>query len=190
MNLQATMQTAVPEPVQAKMSRYNIAFKTRNISGEWFWVKSHESLEEIAKKAQEYCVEVWCIPPLGPKLINYQSNHDATPGDSKISPVYMAETILSYKDIIESGYKLTINIESSTFMGQSIRTLHVLEIYKPDAVNAKEEAERAERRATGRVHHCGDEFCPGDCEELCCGCMYVCWCKNGKGLRRFIERGY
>ncbi len=167
---------------------YKIVYTTRNISGEWFWVTNHETLEETAEKAQAFIMEHWDAPPIGPKQIVYNTDDEYSEGGSTTDPAHVAAIVLSHRADIEVGDKLYIKTELVEI--HRTRNLNSLEIYKPSAVQAKEEAERTRRRATGHVHCCGDELCDGDCGELPCGCFRECWCKNGKGLRRFLERGY
>ncbi len=170
---------------QAMNQAYRIAYTKHAYSSPYthHWTSWHETIEETAITAQDYCVEQWPKPPAGRKEIVYYSDHHESEGGSCPDPYQVAAIVLQHRAIIDAGYKLTVNIELEAPTEHGLIPIHSLEICKPSAVRAKEEAERARRRAIGRVHYCGDEFCDGDCDTLPCGCFRECWCGSSKPRR-------
>ncbi len=169
-----------PSP-QANMYRIAYTKHAYKCNYSQHWTSWHETIEELAATAQEYCVTVWAKPPIGEKELSYHGEHP-TGSD----PTQVAAFILSKKERIDAGYKFGIEIEliDPTY---GYIPLYTLEFCKPSAVQAKEDAERARRRAAGKVHICGDEFCNGGCGTLPCGCFRSCWCGASTRRRRHYD---
>ena len=167
---------------------YRIAYTKYSRRQTEHWTTRHETIEAAAAKAQEFCVTVWPEPPTEYKEIAFSTDHSSKEPGTLNDPLLVAALILDHREVIDGGHTLTLVIETYQHEEHGMIPQYQLEICKPAAIEARERAIADRRRATGRVHHCGDAYCDGrDCDILPCGCVQECSCRRSRRKRSYSD---
>ncbi len=178
----STVPTVVPTqaPMIADPNLYRIAYTKYGKVYQHLWTTRHVTIEETANTAQEFCISVWPEPPTSKEITFYTDHSHKEPGTLH-DPLYVAAVVLDHREVIDGGHTLTLVIESYQHEEHGMIPLYKLEICKPAAIEARERAIADRRRATKKVHHCGDPYCDGiDCNVLRCGCVQFCSCRPNR----------
>jgi hypothetical protein len=149
-----------------------------------YWTTRHETIEDTATAAQDFCIAVWPEPPTEHKEITFFTDHSNKEPGSLDDPLRVAALVLEHREVIDAGHTLTLVIESYQHEEHGMIPHYQLEISKPSAVEARRKAIAERRREARRVHYCGDPYCDGyDCDALPCGCFGECSCRRSKRPR-------
>jgi len=162
---------------------YRIAYTKYGRLQTEHWTTRHETIEATAAKAREFCVTVWPEPPTEHKEITFYTDHSSKEPGTLNDPLLVAALVLDHREVIDGGHTLTLVIDSYQHEEHGMIPQYQLEVCKPAAVEARKKAIADRRRATHRVHCCGDPYCDGDCGELPCGCMNRCICEPRRRRR-------
>lgn len=180
--MSATVPTVVQTqaPMFADPNLYRIAYKKYSRLQTEHWTTHHVTMEETANTAHEFCLSVWPKPPTEYKEITYYSDHSLE-GGTLDDPHQVGAMVMRHQEVIDGGHTLTLVIEYYDHSQHGMIPLYELEICKPAAIEARRKAIADRRRATKKVHHCGDPYCDGiDCDILRCGCVQSCSCRPSR----------